>query len=210
MPPAIRRSPPPPSGALPGAPPSGGAAFQSAVRAHFRVTSAGVAVGRSGGPAHASSVLPISQWFGHGTRKRTLPGTRIVSPVRLGIRSRRTTSRIQVGTPETHGTSLSFSARHPNTKSLPASETAVASEPVAVSFLQGSRWFAPLDATPSLHSCPRGQARSGLHWRGGGNIGRSRGISARLHRVGAWTSTRQRADSVVRPSQGLFCGHWLE
>jgi hypothetical protein len=123
---------------------------------------------------------------------------------------RRTTSRIQVGTPETHGTSLSFSARHPNTKSLPASETAVASEPVAVSFLQGSRWFAPLDATPSLHSCPRGQARSCLHWRGGGNIGRLRGISTRLHRVGAWTSTRQRADSVVRSSQGLFCGHSLE
>src|SRR5260370_7967006 len=48
---------------------------------------------------------------------------------------------------------LSFSARHPNTKSLPASETAVAPEPAAaVSFLQGSRWFAPLDATPSLHS----------------------------------------------------------
>src|SRR5260370_41001058 len=103
---------------------------------------------------------------------------------------------------------LSFSARDPNTKSLPASETAVAPEPVAaVSFLQGSRWFAPLDATPSLHSCPRGQARSCLHWGGGGNIGRSRVCATRLHRMGAWTATRQRAESVVRSSQGLFCGH---
>src|SRR5260370_17908364 len=79
---------------------------------------------------------------------------------------------------------LSFSARHPNTKSLPASETAVAPEPVAaVSFLQGSRWFAPLDATPSLHSCPRGQARSCLHCRGEGTLGQCTALSTTLHPV---------------------------
>jgi hypothetical protein len=65
------------------------------------------------------------------------------------------------------------SARHPNKKELPACGKADASEPLAaVSIPQESRWFAPLDATVSLHSCPRGQASSGQHWRGAGNIGR--------------------------------------
>ena len=47
--------------------------------------------GCSGGPSNGASVVPISQKSGHGTRKTTLPGTRIVSPVLFGIRSRGTT-----------------------------------------------------------------------------------------------------------------------
>ena len=35
--------------------------------------------------------MPISQKCGHGTRNTTLPGTRIVRPTSLGIRSRGTT-----------------------------------------------------------------------------------------------------------------------
>ena len=56
-----------------------------------RSTSQPAADGWSGGPSYGASVVPISQWSGHGTRKTTLPGTRMVRPVLFGIRSRGTT-----------------------------------------------------------------------------------------------------------------------
>jgi hypothetical protein len=100
-------------------------------------------------------------------------------------------------------------------KALPACETAAASEPVAaVSFPQGSRWFAPLDATASLRSYPRGQARWGQDWRGAGNIGRWCGASTMGQVAEAWTLTavlgRWPADRLGRSSQGLSCHQWLE
>ena len=54
-------------------------------------TSQPAAVGWAAGPSNGASVVPISQCSPHGTRNTILPGTRIVSPVLLGIRSRRTT-----------------------------------------------------------------------------------------------------------------------
>ena len=56
-----------------------------------RSTSQPAAAGRAAGPSNGASVVPISQWSGHGTRNTILPGTRIVSPVLFAIRSRGTT-----------------------------------------------------------------------------------------------------------------------
>ena len=56
-----------------------------------RSTSQPAADGRAAGPSNGASVVPISQWSGHGTRKTILPGTRMVRPIVLGIRARGTT-----------------------------------------------------------------------------------------------------------------------
>ena len=95
-------------------------------------------------------------------------------------------------------------------------ETAAAFEPVAAaSSHQTSRGFAPLGAIASLRTCPRGQASSGLDWKGAGNIGRWRGNSTMVWAAGAWTSWTAvlgcwPADRLVRSSQGPSCDHWPE
>ena len=54
-------------------------------------TSSALAAGRSTGPWYGLSVVPMSQWRGHGTRNATRPGIRSVIPPRAGMRSRGTT-----------------------------------------------------------------------------------------------------------------------
>jgi len=107
-------------------------------------------------------------------------------------------------------------SRHPKKMALRTYETAAAFEPVAAaSSHQTSRGFAPLGAIASLRTCPRGQASSGLDWKGAGNIGRWRGTSTMVRAAGAWTSWTAvlgcwPADRLARSSQGPSCDHWPE
>src|SRR5215831_2132834 len=83
----------------------------------------------------------------------------------------------------------------------------------AVSERQESKLFAPLDATVSLRTCPRGQTSSGQDWKGAGIVGRWLGTLSLVRAVGAWMLIailgRRPAARVVRSSPAFCHDHWL-
>src|SRR5215831_4092767 len=103
----------------------------------------------------------------------------------------------------------------PRRRVRPGGAIAAALQAAAAASPRGSKSFAPLGATVSHRSCPRGQAGSGQDWKGPRSTGRGCGTSTMVRAAGAQTLTVVRghwpADRATRcSSEGLCHGHWPE